>query len=339
MKELIPVIFFLVVNTLNGWAQKSPLLIESVPNQKVWVKGSLAQGNPMPDLSWAWNSANACFVSTKQQKFSGHHVLYQTMLPPRAEMIIRLQPKDPAHNLSLYAYSTSMTDPQVVPDLHHCVSCEASFKSDYQSSESDRKVELRAITNPYQVIIGVAGAEGLKSSDYQLEIELIGGAMEEKGLQERIPVYQAETKKGEILAYKGNLAEGKIMQDLSWAWNSSNACFVAPSKDKFSGHHILFVTEIHSYSELTITLIPDDPDQDMSLYAYMLGKSGRLRLVPDLPSCVTCEADFSSTYQKEKEAEKQVSLRALRNPYQVIIGICGAEALKEGTFILKLAEE
>ena len=43
----------------------------------------------------------------------------------------------------------------------------------------------------------------------------------------------------------GNLADGKIMEDLSWAANSSNACFVSFQNPKFRGNHVFFAIVLY----------------------------------------------------------------------------------------------
>ena len=88
----------------------------------------------------------------------------------------------------------------------------------------------------------------------------------------------------------GNLADGKSMPDLSWAWSSSNACFPETQVRKFTGNHQLFEFEIPARTEVQIILTPKDKKHDMSLYAYMVGV-GTDAIVPNLSSCIRCEAD------------------------------------------------
>ena len=92
--------------------------------------------------------------------------------------------------------------------------------------------------------------------------------------------------------------------------------------------------------EMEVAVIPEEASSNLSIYAYMIGQSGDLRIVPNLPSCVTCEADFYNDYQgKGQESERKISLRAVNNPYRVIIGVSGANGLKEGTFRLQITEK
>ncbi|MEL7340523.1 MAG: hypothetical protein AAGM67_08565, partial [Bacteroidota bacterium] len=58
-----------------------------------------------------------------------------------------------------------------------CVRCEADHKWDYKrrgkTQDHTRTVtDILAINNPYKVIIGVVGAEGLSEGEYTLEVSL-----------------------------------------------------------------------------------------------------------------------------------------------------------------------
>jgi len=316
------------------FSQRTLIPIQAVPNATVKWPGDLDQGQKMEDLSWAWSSQNACFVSSQQQKFTGHHVLFQTEILPRAVMTIRVIPADPQANFSLYAYSGG--GGAVVPDLPSCVSCEADYKWDFKyrgkTQDHTRSVELRAVNNPYPVTIGVVGSEGLAGGAFTLEVTLEGGETAEQKVQKKIPLYEAPVEKGRLAVYEAGLAEGEWMHDLSWAWSSQNVCFTAPQQDHFKGFHQLYLTGLPEHSELSITLVPDDPAVSLNLYAYSF--SGDLRLVPDLSSCVSCEASFSSGRQERHH--RKVDLRAVNHPYRVIIGVAGAEGVQSGKYRLEL---
>lgn len=306
------------------------------PNGVVELEGKLEEGAKMSDLSWAWSSQNACFVSTQQAKFTGNHVLYQTEIPPRSEMTIRVIPKDKQADFSLYAYSGG--GGAIVPNLPYCTSCEADYKWDFKyrgkTQDHSRKVQLRAVNNPYPVTIGVVGARGLSSGDFILEISLEGGAPEVVKEQPPIPISRVKSEKGKTLAYSGNLQEGEFMYTMDWAWNSQNACFPSFDQKYFKGHQQLYLTELPRYSTLTVTLVPEDPNSALSLYAYSGGND--LQIVPELNSCVSCEASYMPRTGVKKGA-RQVELRAVNNPYQVVIGVAGVEGITTGNYRLELS--
>ena len=151
--------------------------IKSEKNKTVSISGNLSDGIIIEDLSWAWNSSVACFPETQKPKFTGNHVLFSTSLPSYSEMEVTVIPKNKKANFSIYAYTISPNSSYIVPNLHSCVSCEASHKWDRpkknQTQNHTRTIShLTAIRNPYKVIIGVVGAEGLTKGKFTLEIKL-----------------------------------------------------------------------------------------------------------------------------------------------------------------------
>lgn len=318
------------------YSQEELVTIDAQPNATVSLDDNLSYGNKMSDLSWAWSSQNACFVPTQQEKFTGNHVLYRTEIPRRSEMTIRVIPADKNANFSLYAYSGG--NGAIVPDLPSCVSCEADYKWDFKhrgkTQDHTRSVQLRAVNNPYPVIIGVVGANGLSEGAFTLEVILEGGEAPETKIQPAIPVLRAESKKGETLNYQGNLNEGVFVYNLEWAWNSQNACFPSIRQEYFRGHHQLYLTQLPDHSTLTVTLVPDDPAVQMSLYAYSVGS--QLQLVPNLVSCVSCAASYTPRRGMEPTL-RSVELRAVNNPYRVVIGVAGAEGVTAGSYRLELS--
>lgn len=143
---------------------------------------------------------------------------------------------------------------------------------------------------------------------------------------------------GKETSVTGNLSQGMYMSDLSWAWNSSVACFPAIRKKKFTGHHVLYYADLPRFSEMEITVIPENPTDDLSLYAYEVGKVKKQNTVPNLTSCIRCESDFKWEYarrgQKQDHTRSVKNLVALNNPYQVVIGVVGADELTQSKYKL-----
>ena len=147
------------------------------PNQVTTVEGNLSEGMILNDLSWAWNSSIACFPATQQSKFNGNHVFYTTVIPKYSEMEIKVIPKDPKANLSIYAYEMGEGRMDLVPNLSSCIRCEVDHKWDrpFKGKTQDHTRTAKnivAINRAYQVMVGVVGAEGLTSGDYTLEFHL-----------------------------------------------------------------------------------------------------------------------------------------------------------------------
>jgi hypothetical protein len=88
------------------------------------------------------------------------------------------------------------------------------------------------------------------------------------------------------------------MDDLSWASRSSTACFPGTQNKKFTGKHVIHGFTIPPYSEVTVKLIPKDKSKNFSLYGYQVGSTS-YPVVPNLSSCVSCEADHKWDYPKK----------------------------------------
>ncbi|MBR9921544.1 MAG: hypothetical protein GYB31_11960 [Bacteroidetes bacterium] len=179
MKSLVLQCFILLLPIIMKAQDHIVTSLEWEANQTQEVKGNLEEGAPMEDLSWAWDGANACFPGTQSHKFTGNHVLYIIPLPSYSQMEVRVIPEDKNANFSLYAYQTGTgPNPPIVPNLPSCVRCEVDHKWDYKrrgkTQDHTRTVtDLLATKNPYQVVIGVVGAEGLDSGAYTLQIKMI----------------------------------------------------------------------------------------------------------------------------------------------------------------------
>ena len=151
-------------------------------------------------------------------------------------------------------------------------------------------------------------------------------------------VFKIEPVPNQEVRYSGNLNQGKKLSDLSWAWNSSNACFPATQKTKFTGKHVFFTGLIPKYSEITVTVIPKDPNANFSIYAYEVG-ANNMSIVPDLPRCIRCEADHKRERNfvgkaPQDHTRKVTNLVAINKPYRLVIGVTGADGLEEGEFTL-----
>ncbi|MBN1253417.1 MAG: hypothetical protein JXR51_15755 [Bacteroidales bacterium] len=344
MKTIVIIVISLIIS-IKTYSQFSENVqyIDSKADSEVFVSGDLFDGEIIDDLSWAWNSSVACFPATQKQKFTGNHVLYCTNLPSKSEMYITVEPEDKDADFSIYAYSIGKTNYSVVPNLFSCVSCEAEHKWDRpkvgKTQDHTRQIRLNAIKNPYNVVIGVVGGNGLKSGKYKLSIKLIGGKSAENLNQEKVQTIALNCEKNKITEIKGDLKNGVLINDLSWAWNSSVACFPETQKQKFTGNHVIYTTEIPTYSTMKITVIPDNKNADFSLYAYEIGVSSD-KIVPDLPSCVSCEAEHKWDYPKRGKTQDHTrtvdNLTAINHPYKVVIGVVGAKGLKSGGFILQI---
>lgn len=336
-------LFLFLATTFTSFCQLPDHVtkIEVVPNKVTTVQGKMENGAKIEDLSWAANSSVACFPATQNTKFRGNHILFMFELPAYSEVSVKVIPTDRKADFSLYGYQVGSTNYTVVPDLSSCVSCEADHKWDRPKSgrtqDHTRSISFNAIKNTYNVFIGVTGPAELVQGDFTLEIDL-KSRIENTEEQKPLKIYTAAVEKGKVITYTGDLSEGCKINDLSWASRSSTACFPATQNSKFTGNHIFFVTEIPAYSDMLITLIPDDKNANMSLYAYQDGTTSKT-YPPELSTCLSCEADHKWDYPKRGKTQdhtRSVSLNAIQNPYRVVIGVTGADALTTGTFKLQI---
>jgi len=157
--------------------------------------------------------------------------------------------------------------------------------------------------------------------------------------QDEIGVTHIKSEKNKTITISGDLADGHTIEDLSWAWNSNVACFPETQKLKFSGNHVLYSTNLPEYSQMTITIIPKNKNDDFSIYAYTISPSSSY-IVPNLHSCVSCEAEHKWDRPKVNQTQDHTrtlsNLIALKNPYKVIIGVVGANGANKGKFELNI---
>ncbi|MGQ0738073.1 MAG: hypothetical protein ACT4OJ_03345 [Bacteroidota bacterium] len=138
---------------------------------------------------------------------------------------------------------------------------------------------------------------------------------------------------------QGDLGKGSLMQDLSWAWNSANACFPGTQAAKFKGNHVFFAVTMPHQCEMKISVTPTDANADLSIYAYRIG-SREYFLVPDLTSCITCEADHKWDRPWKGKVQTSERMVSFQNPgnenYNLLIGVSGPASATSGTFDLKI---
>jgi hypothetical protein len=112
-------------------------------------------------------------VATADSHYTGKHVVYSFDLPVYTNAKIELVPADPKTDVSLYAYSTGPSFPMLPPKVAGPVSCEASPAANRAPNPGGtEKVELVAITRPYKVFVGVAGADSALTGSFTLKVTL-----------------------------------------------------------------------------------------------------------------------------------------------------------------------
>ena len=294
------------------------------------VTGDLSTGRRF-NLDWASNSSVACFPATQNSNFEGKHVLYATSIPKDSEMKITVTPTSSAVDVSLYAYTIGATDfTHVPPTVPSATACEGSYDAVKGSNPGAAEtVKLVATTNPYNVVIGVAGVKATLAGAFTLKIELTSKAIVTSANLTATAVAPTSVT-------SSSLDRGGVL-DLGWAAQSAMACFPATENLNFTGNHVLFTTQLAKNSEITITATPGSATQDISLYAYTVSSTSTPTLPPSISSAVSCEAGYDQAHDNNPGAVETVKLIAASNAYNVVIGVAGAGTTKTGAFKLTVS--
>jgi len=293
------------------------------------VKGNLSAGKTM-DLAWAANSSVACFPATRFDPFRGNHVLYATSLPKESILTITAVPDDPSMDLSVYAYSMGTTDfTHVPPNVPSVVSCEAGYDIRGASNPGvSEKVTLNATTNPYNVVIGVAGAKGVVTGGYTLQLDLKSKAAAPTNT---LTASAIQANPNGTVTVNGKLEDGAKI-DLAFAAKSAVACWPATRDNGYNGNHVAYRTMLPPQSTMTVTATPIGASGDIGVYAYMVGPTDTSQVPPNVSSVVSCEAASSAGAGKPES----VKLNSVTNPYAVVIGVTGAAGATTGAYKLDI---
>jgi len=113
----------------------------------------------------------------KRVTVQGKLVLYRFEQPADTTLTVKVTPKNPALDVSLYVYRVGAGDTTTLPPKVYSAKCEASFgKSDALISPNPGDPEsidgMITVGNPYTVYVGVAGARGVTAGEYALEVDL-----------------------------------------------------------------------------------------------------------------------------------------------------------------------
>lgn len=309
--------------------------IEAKSGSVVEVKGNLSAGKPV-DLKWAANSSVACFPATQFDHYRGNHVYYGFQLPKESVVTITAVPDDPKTDINLYAYTVGSTDfKRLPPNVPSVTSCEASNGGLGAPANpgGSEKVTLNATTNPYNVILGVAGPKGVVTGGYTLKVELKSKGA---GVVSAVLVPVAlDAKPNGVVTVKGKLEDGGKI-DLGFAAKSAVACWPATENVNFTGNHVVYRTSIPPYSDMIVTATPTDAKTDLSVYAYMVGSGDTKTIPPNVNSAITCEAGYDQKTDNNPGKPETVKVNALKNPYTVYVVVAGANATVAGAYDLKV---
>lgn len=160
-------------------------------------------------------------------------------------------------------------------------------------------------------------------------------AQEEQSMRQ---VYTLETPQNQISIFEGTLDQGETMP-LRWAENSSVACFPGTRFVEFQGNHVLYRMQMPAYSDLKITVEPNDSKHRINIYALRLGINN-MDTPPNISRAISCEAGYpiyagQPNFNAPAEA-RSVSYISVARPYNILIGVAGAKGVLEGGYKLKV---
>jgi len=135
------------------------------------ISGDLSDGEILSDLDWAQNSAVACWPGTEHINFMGSHIFFSASQDPHSLLTATVTPSASDLDVNVYILQQPEGTVQIPPNVTSVVTCEVGFP---QSTDSNPGVEdfasVTAINNGYDVLIGVAGPEGVTSGAFSLDI-------------------------------------------------------------------------------------------------------------------------------------------------------------------------
>ncbi|MCR9142732.1 MAG: hypothetical protein NXI24_10810 [bacterium] len=315
----------------TGWPDQVQF-VDVAPNTTAEVSGDLSQGSAIENLRWASRSSVACFPATKNKSFRGSHVLYAMRLPAYSVLKITATPA-PGVDVNLYAYSKGTSSHKIPPGISRVVSCEASYNFGRPNPGEAQAVQMNAIRNPYNVVVGVAGPAGAQAGGFRLKFELKTREAEPT-VSGTVQVTDVASKAGQTVEVTGNLASGQALPLRGWADSSQVACFPTTQFEKFRGHHVMYRTQLPPNSTIEITAVPKDPSLDLSLYAVRLSSRDRTSVPPKISRGV-CEASLDYRDPQPGKSES-VRFMAIRNGYNILIGVAAPKGVTSGAFTLQI---
>jgi hypothetical protein len=131
------------------------------------IDGNLDEGAVI-DLDWAHGLY--CWPQTEDVKFNGAHVFYEREQDADRDFTMRVKPASTL-DVSIYYVQRSDGDTNLPPDITSAFDCDATYEFEDDSNAGQAEVVLATgSSNPYELLIGVAGANGADSGSYTLQI-------------------------------------------------------------------------------------------------------------------------------------------------------------------------
>ncbi len=117
---------FLMTSGQQATAASSPPIskLKLKDNKTTSTKGKIDGGKKI-SVKWANSSGTACFPATRNNFYSGKHVLYEVAMPSHSQLEVEVVPNKGV-DLSLYGYQTGTRGKLPLPPSRAGSPCEAS---------------------------------------------------------------------------------------------------------------------------------------------------------------------------------------------------------------------
>ena len=310
-------------------AAVTPIALDAQGNGS--VMGDLNAGSCV-NLDFASDSNVACFPETQDAQYQGNHVFYRVaeVMPPKSILYVSATP-DAGGDINLYGLQRGVGTRELPPRVNGGI-CEASNGHPRQNVGETEFIEFHnpSANNSYEVLIGVAGhRNGGEAGGFRVDTSM---HVAQTHCEESLPGerYARWPAKVEVIALDadgdatvvGDLSAGACT-NLGWAASSQTACFPATENDRFKGNHRYFALSepLPPNTEIEINV------DGASVYAFTAGVDSYF-VPPRVPITVQCEFD--------QVPGQAIELNAVANPYNVFIGVAGAEGVDAGAFELNI---
>lgn len=170
---LLSISYLVLLFCLPLYAQEVKVSqVELGVDKKISLQGELSEGILIDKLQWAASSQVACFPATRFQEFEGKHVFYRLIVPAKVTVFVEMTPNK---RINLYGINQGTEESwwEMPPNITWG-NCEASYPmyaGETNMKQAGGKRTIRIVTvKPTTILLGVAGAKGVQSASFKLQI-------------------------------------------------------------------------------------------------------------------------------------------------------------------------
>lgn len=125
------------------------------------------------DLEWADQADVGCWPGNEHDNFRGTHLFYSTVLPALSTLQVTVTPAAGV-DVSVYLLASGTSQFEMPPGVETASDCEAGYDAPDDSNPGEAEsATLSAGGDAYNVLIGVAGADGHTSGAFTLDVAIV----------------------------------------------------------------------------------------------------------------------------------------------------------------------